>query len=475
MIPPVIGESFEQPQHPVAGAPSRNTSSPPRVRPLLVTLATGALLIAIFAFMVLRFAEDLRGEIRQKIIERDAAVLQPVALQQLSESHADPTSFVPGSEAALTAVLKSARQEGMLGVSVFDEEGRTLQSVPASMLFVELPTEDYARLIGGGIVSRFHPAFRIDQYFAGAAPSEQAPVLEVLIPLHAGEYGILAGFARYYIDARHLSAELSAIDRRVNRQASATLAIGSGLIALVLAGAHLGLRRAQRTIAERNERLMRANFELTLAAKASALGQITSHLVHGLQGPVAGLRAVVAEREGEAWKHAAAYTDRLQNLIQEAVELLGEQRTHAAYELTGREIADTIQRRNAAAAAEKGVELSIRETFVQSLDNHRGSLLCLIAANLIQNAIAATPPGRRVDVSLVKAGGHLTLAVADQGPGIPEEIQHRLFEPGRSTKPGGTGLGLAISHLLARQLGGELALAQSGATGTTFHLRVPLS
>lgn len=424
--------------------------------------------------MVTRFADELRAEIRQKLIERDAAVLKPFATQQLAESEAS-SALIPGSAAALTAVLKSARQEGMLAVAVFDEDGRTLQAVPSSMLFVELPPEDYARLLGNSTISRYHPSFPLDQYFAGIAPGTRAPVLEVLLPLQGRSVGFLAGFARYYIDARPLTTELAIIDKRVNRQTAATLSIGSALIILVLAGAHFGLRRAQRTIAERNERLMRTNFELTLSAKASALGQITSHLIHGLQGPVAGLRAVVADREGEAWRHAASYTERLQALIQEAVELLGETRSQATYELTGRELADTIQHRNAAAAAEKGVELNVREKFAHALDNHRGSLLCLIAANLIQNAIAATPRGRRVDVSLVNGDGHLTLAVADQGPGIPPEIQQRLFEPGRSTRPGGTGLGLAISHLLARQLGGELALAHSSRDGATFQLRLPLN
>jgi signal transduction histidine kinase len=460
----------------VAGAPAKIPAipAPPRARLFFVTAATGALLIAIFAIMVLRFADELRAEIRQKLIERDAAILQPVAWHQLAESEASASSLTPGSATALDAVLKSARQEGMLAVAVFDEEGLTMQAVPSTMLFVELPPEDYARLLGGSTISRYHPDFRLDQYFSGIAPGTKAPVLEVLLPLYTGGFGVLAGFARYYIDARPLAAELAVIDQRVGRQTWATLAIGSGLIVLVLTGAHLGLRRAQHTIAERNERLMRTNFELTLSAKASALGQITSHLIHGLQGPVAGLRAVVADREGEAWRHAANYTERLQALIQEAVELLGEERSQAVYELTGREIADTIQRRNAPAAFEKGVELAVREKFAHALDNHRGSLLCLIAANLIQNAIAATPAGRRVDVSLVNGDGHLTLAVADQGPGIPEEIQKRLFEPGRSTRPGGTGLGLAISHLLARQLGGELALARSTPDGATFQLRLPL-
>ncbi|MGC4071269.1 MAG: sensor histidine kinase [Nibricoccus sp.] len=455
----------------VSSAPTVHSNA----RLLLVTASTGVLLIAIFALMVLRFSTELREEIRQKLIERDAAVLQPVALQQLAESEASATPLIPGSATALNAVLKSAHQEGMLAVAVFDEEGLTIQAVPSSMLFVELPPEDYARLLVGGTISRYHPDFRLDHYFAGIAPDTKAPVLEVLLPLHTSRFGVLAGFARYYIDARPLKAELAIIDQRVNRQTSATLAIGSGLIVLVLAGAHFGLRRAQRTIAERNERLMRTNFELTLSAKASALGQITSHLIHGLQGPVAGLRAVVAEREGPAWSHAAAYTEQLQSLIQEAVALLGEERSQTAYELTGRELIDTIHRRSASAAAEKGVELAMREGFAHALDNHRGSLLCLIAANLIQNAVAVTPRGRRVDVSLVNNDGQLTLAVADQGPGVPEEIQKNLFEPGRSTRPGGTGLGLAISHLLARQLGGELCLARSDSDGATFQLRLPLT
>ncbi len=436
---------------------------------------TGVLLVAIFSAMVIRFADELRAEIRQTIIERDAAILLPVALQQLHDPEATLPGPLPSPAAALTAILKSARQEGMLAVAVFDDAGRTLQSVPSSMLFVELPAEDYARLLTGSSISRYHPEFPLDQHFTGVAADARAPVLEVLLALPDDRTGLPLGFARYYIDARPLTAELALIDRRVHRQTAATLGIGSILIFLVLAGAYHGLRRAQRAIAESNERLMRTNFELTLAAKASALGQITSHLVHGLQGPVAGLRAIVAERDSEEWRDAAAYTERLQSLIQETVALLAEERSQTHYEITGSEIMDTIHRRNAAAAAEKGVELSIRESHAPALDNHRGSLVCLIAANLIQNAIAVTPAGRRIDVSLENGDGHLTLAVADQGPGIPPEIRERLFEPGRSTRPGGTGLGLAISHLLARQLGGELSLAYSGSDGAVFQLRLPLT
>jgi signal transduction histidine kinase len=164
----------------------------------------------------------------------------------------------------------------------------------------------------------------------------------------------------------------------------------------------------------------------------------------------------------------------MQSLIQETVGLLGDVEAQARYELTGRELADTIRQRNAPQATSKGILLSVRDNFQHTLDSHRGSLVCLIATNLVDNAIAATPTGRNVDVALGNSDGHFSIVVTDQGTGIPDPIRANLFQPGRSTKPGGTGLGLAISQLLARQIGAELSLAQTSPAGTTFKLTVPL-
>jgi signal transduction histidine kinase len=438
-------------------------------------LGTGALLVAIFAALVIWFRSDLRQEIRQKIIERDATVLYPMALQQLADDNA-AASVQP--LAPLTALLKSVRQKGMLAVAVFDREGNTVEAVPASQFFVELPTEDFLRLQDGQPLTRYHPEFPLDQYFAGIArDADRAPVLEVLLPLPAPGVGGLRGFVRYYLDARPLAHELAAIDRRINRQTAITLAVGAALIALVTAGAMLLVRRAQRVVAERNARLIRTNFELTLAAKASAIGQITSHLIHEMQGSVAGLRAAVA-RPGDGPSHpalesAAGYTERLQGMIQETVALLGDADGHASYELTGRELADTIRLRNQPAAEAKGVHLAVQATTGSVIDSHRGGLLCLIANNLVQNAVSATEPGRRIDVSLRDADQSIVLTVADEGPGISPPMLERLFLPGRSGRPGGSGLGLAISQLLARQIGADLVLQSTGAAGTTFQLTVP--
>ena len=442
------------------------------------TLLIGAILVAIFASMVIRFRADLQSEIHQKIIERDAAVLSPVARLQVEDSVASRVDNAANPYTPLTALLKSARQEGMLAIAVFDPDGSTIEAVPATQLFVELEMDDYLRLQGSDSITRYHPTFPLDQYFVGVAPAQrQAPVLEVLLAIRSQRSSAILGFVRYYIDARPLSHELALIDHRIYRQTAVTLLVGALLVALVMTAAFFGVQRAQHVIAERNERLTRANFELTLSAKASALGQITSHLIHGLQVPMAGLRAVVTGREADPsspdWATVAGYTQRMQSLIQETVDLLGDASAHASYELTGQELAATIRSRNQSAAAERGVLFEVGPGFPARLDSHRGSLLCLIACNLVQNAITATAPGRRVAVSLDENSGVIVLQVRDEGSGIPEAVRQHLFKPGRSGRPGGSGLGLAISQLLARQIGANLALVSTGPAGTVFSVTLP--
>ena len=99
---------------------------PPPDRPLrfprlgLSAVAIAAMLVAIFATTVLLFRAELRREIHRKIVERDAAVLHPVALQHLADRAAGTTGRPASTPELVTAVLKSATQEGMLAIAVFD-------------------------------------------------------------------------------------------------------------------------------------------------------------------------------------------------------------------------------------------------------------------------------------------------------------------------------------------------------------------
>lgn len=103
-----------------------------------------------------------------------------------------------------------------------------------------------------------------------------------------------------------------------------------------------------------------------------------------------------------------------------------------------------------------------------------------ILANLLRNARQAIEhhEGRRrkgkVTVTLRRTSEASLVQVTDNGPGVPERVRERLFQPfAGSGRPDGAGLGLAIARELAQGHGGDLALASTGPKGSTFDLRLP--
>ncbi len=96
-----------------------------------------------------------------------------------------------------------------------------------------------------------------------------------------------------------------------------------------------------------------------------------------------------------------------------------------------------------------------------------------ILLNLVRNAIEAVPSGGHVAVELSALPTSFKLRVADDGPGIPELVRQRIFEPFFSTKEGGTGLGMSIVHSLVTLHGGMVELDTS-PRGTRFDISIPL-
>ncbi|MFC0550542.1 sensor histidine kinase [Planotetraspora thailandica] len=106
-------------------------------------------------------------------------------------------------------------------------------------------------------------------------------------------------------------------------------------------------------------------------------------------------------------------------------------------------------------------------------------LLVTALRNLIDNAVAYSPEHTRVVVSARPAGRTVEVSVSDQGIGIPESAQERIFErffrvdAARSRATGGTGLGLAIVKHVAVAHGGEVTVWSKEGSGSTFTLRLP--
>jgi len=97
--------------------------------------------------------------------------------------------------------------------------------------------------------------------------------------------------------------------------------------------------------------------------------------------------------------------------------------------------------------------------------------------NLLLNACEVVPPETgKIEIGLRRHSDTLEIRIADNGPGIPDAIRDRLFEPFISHgKENGTGMGLTVVQKILQDHGGEVAVEKTSATGTIFRVNIPLN
>ena len=101
-----------------------------------------------------------------------------------------------------------------------------------------------------------------------------------------------------------------------------------------------------------------------------------------------------------------------------------------------------------------------------------------VVMNLVLNAVRAVAdlPGGNRQVRIATSGtpDGASIVVEDSGPGVPEDIAPRIFEPFVSTKDAGLGMGLAISRRIVETHGGGIKLATGSLGGARFEVALPV-
>jgi len=214
---------------------------------------------------------------------------------------------------------------------------------------------------------------------------------------------------------------------------------------------------------------------------------------HGLRSPLAAiqslLRLITAGFAGEADERPRELIgraiDRTDALIRLVNDLLRYSRLQAVTELEVRQhvslealLEDTVSVLRPL-ADEKGLSLEVSANPATVLGDPED--LADLTSNLVGNAIKYTPAGGQVRVSLRQDGEWVRLEVSDTGIGIPPEALEHVFEEfyragnAKSVEPGGTGLGLAIAKRVVTVHGGEIQVASTPGTRTTFIVKLPVS
>ena len=438
----------------------------------------------VFAVVVAYLALWLRSGLREQILQREAAALTEVAALQLAnEAEAFEKLGVKDAPGELLgAVLKTSRLRGVFAVRVFDTDRKFGGAVPP---WSESPPSDqvWEQLVSAKPYARLHPRDSASEVIelleTGNLRAGKEPVLETWLPLRRGAGDALAGAAQLWTDGEAISAEFAALDRRLLTQAVFAWGAGAGIISLLLVWAFRQLEAANQALRSRTDDLARANRELTLAAKTSALGAVAAHLMHELKNPVAGLEEFVATRtettggadNGGELAAASELTRRLRTMINDVVGVLRDEQPGAAeFSLSGNEIVELVVKKVREFSRALDVDVVASGQAEASLAGRRANLVMLVLTNLAQNAIEASPAKESVTLSVASDGHALRFAVEDRGPGISPSVRQQLFQPTASTKRGGSGLGLALSQHLARQAGGKIELIRTSSDGTRFEL-----
>lgn len=178
---------------------------------------------------------------------------------------------------------------------------------------------------------------------------------------------------------------------------------------------------------------------------------------------------------------AARNSDRLVGLINDLLDIEKLELGEMSFDMQTVDLVEVLKQAsdaNQGYASKFEVRLKahcqLRRAFVMGDDKR----LIQVLTNLISNACKYSPPGGEVTVSLMRLEGRYMLAVRDNGPGIPEEFQKRIFgrfaqaDASDTRRRQGTGLGLAISQAIVEKHGGEIGFRTRAGAGTIFWVRI---
>jgi signal transduction histidine kinase len=249
-------------------------------------------------------------------------------------------------------------------------------------------------------------------------------------------------------------------------------------------------RRAARRLVEREAETARIRREAEAdhmrgeAARLQAeslarIGEMAAVVAHEVRNPLAGVKGVlqiVSQRfapdagELQALQEATSRLDSLATLTEELLLFARPappQRRHVSLLALAMSTRQLVQADGALAGLVIEVSGDPGELEADPLQLRRAIL------NLVRNAAEATGGKGRVAIEVRDRAGHVELSVSDSGPGVPEELRERVFEPFFTTRARGSGLGLAIVRRTVEGHGGAVVAEAAAPGGASFRITLP--
>jgi signal transduction histidine kinase len=243
----------------------------------------------------------------------------------------------------------------------------------------------------------------------------------------------------------------------------------------------------QAAVALRNAHSIRelaeAQAEMLRTEHLTAIGEFAGAVIHGIRGPLAGIRAAsqIAHEQtrepqiADTLQSVLSEADRLDERIRTLLEFSRRPEPEPASRLDLRNVVRALRDALAARAQSQAVEIVIETPSELPQVHARATSLEHCLLELAENALAAMPEGGRlrIEVGVVESGPRVFTRVSDTGNGIAPGVQARVFELFYTTRAGHSGMGLATVKKNLQQMGGSIELETSGPGGTCFRVELP--
>jgi signal transduction histidine kinase len=255
------------------------------------------------------------------------------------------------------------------------------------------------------------------------------------------------------------------------------------------------LERSNTELGHALHELKNAEVQLVQAEKMASLGRLVAGIAHEINNPVSFISTSVAPLKRRLDRAGEGATPEVRRMLREAAELVDIMARGADRTATIVKDLRTFSRLHEASRKEvdlnEGIEVSLRLLESRWRDRiliHRdlGELPLVecdpgqmnqVFMNLLANACDAIVDEGNVWITTRWDGQAVSVAIRDDGCGIPADTIGRVFDPFYTTKDvgEGTGLGLSISHGIVEAHGGRLDVHSTPGEGTTFSVVLPVA
>jgi signal transduction histidine kinase/FixJ family two-component response regulator len=327
--------------------------------------------------------------------------------------------------------------------------------------------------INGGIVGRVD-ALNTPLWVNAIGPGE--PELQAALASHGLGSVMCAPISRLNLrGVLYAGQDINSSSFREVEWEMFLLLVRQATVAMENARLYEELREYVRRVEESQQALIRAE-------KMATAGRLTASIAHEINNPLQAVQNCLhlATREDVAEKKQREYLDlanielnRLMNTVQRMLDFyrpgaVEPQRVDLVILL--KHVTNLLAPQLQARGIRLSTGFSSRLFPILAVS----SQLEQVFLNLILNAYDAMPDGGELHINARPVKDVVEIIVQDSGPGVPEELRARIFEPFISSKQGGTGLGLSVSYGIISAHGGSLDLMPERGPGACFRVILPI-